>query len=401
MVQVAWLSVDPVRRKVDFYPKAIAARIEKSWNDRDPWTPSACVLGSDFFNATVHFHPSGSCYQTTPGLSMGRAGFKQPGYRSVKRHVKHDGDSGQVVIFSKQVHGEWRIAATEAESELKFEEPLPPESIVEGGADAAEAATPFRPWRGEDLTSGAWDVSVVVWQWCLGVPEKQGNLMALSDAWWCPYLADANSEVEAAFARSEDELELTLPGSERRVKIRYTRDQSFAVQRDDARNKERAVRRVVKTIQEVKVMLDRMTSPPLDLSDLVAALPADTIPHHFFCPISQDIMSDPVRTVDGHTYDRVSIERWFQHNHTSPLTGLVLPSVSLESHAVLRQQIEDFVAALPPEQKASLNPMAAVAAAAAVAGLVDIADPSPASGGGAAGAAESGASSADLPMTGP
>ena len=35
-----WLSVDPVRRKVDFYPKAIAARIQKSYNERDPWHPS-------------------------------------------------------------------------------------------------------------------------------------------------------------------------------------------------------------------------------------------------------------------------------------------------------------------------------------------------------------------------
>ena len=101
--EVCWLSVDPVRRKVDFYPRPIAARIEKSYHERDPWAPSACVLGSDFFNATVHFHPSGSCYQTTPGMSMGRAGFKQPGYRSVKRVVKPADGSGRVAIYSKQV----------------------------------------------------------------------------------------------------------------------------------------------------------------------------------------------------------------------------------------------------------------------------------------------------------
>ena len=91
MTQVVWLSVDPVRRKIDFYPRAIASRIEQSGTERDPRTAAACVLGSDFFNATVHFHPSGSCYQTTPGISMGRAGFKQPGYRSVKRHVRNTG----------------------------------------------------------------------------------------------------------------------------------------------------------------------------------------------------------------------------------------------------------------------------------------------------------------------
>lgn len=217
---VCWLSVDPVRRKLDFYPKAIAAKVEKAYQDRDPWNPSACVLGSDFFNATVHFHPSGSCYQTTPGMSMGRAGFKQPGYRSVKRVVKPTEGPASVVVFSKQVHGEWRIAANEADSEVKFEDTMPSECMVEGAAQSGEgaprpaaaaagarvrdatapeirlpiaarrrpaphhasarlcrdarrrrrppvAATQhFRPWKGEDLSSGAWDVSVVVWQWC-------------------------------------------------------------------------------------------------------------------------------------------------------------------------------------------------------------------------------------------
>jgi hypothetical protein len=143
---VAWVSVDPVRRKLDFYPKAISAKVEKSYNERDPWSPSACVLGSDFFNATVHFHPSGSCYQTTPGMSMGRAGFKQPGYRSVKRIVKPE-DGSSIVIFGKQVHGEWRIAANEVESEVKFEASMPTDCLVEGTADT-NADTSARGRRG-------------------------------------------------------------------------------------------------------------------------------------------------------------------------------------------------------------------------------------------------------------
>ena len=182
--QICWLSVDPVRRKVDFYPRPISTRIEKSYMERDPWTPSTCILGSDFFNATVHFHPSGSCYQTTPGMSMGRAGFKQPGYRSVQRCVRVPGQD-RVLVHSKQVHGEWRIAATEAESDVQFEEAIPSDVLIETEAAVANNAT-FDPWTGADLTSGAWDVSVVVWQWCRGVPERQGNLMALGDEWWCP-----------------------------------------------------------------------------------------------------------------------------------------------------------------------------------------------------------------------
>ena len=71
-----WLSVDPVCRKVDFYPRPIATRIEKAFQERDMYLPNQIVLGKDFFNCTIHFYTSETCYQTTPGMSMGRAGFK-------------------------------------------------------------------------------------------------------------------------------------------------------------------------------------------------------------------------------------------------------------------------------------------------------------------------------------
>lgn len=338
---VCWLSVDPVRRKVDFYPKAIALRIEKAYHERDRFNTSECVLGKDFFNATVHFHPSGSCYQTTPGMSMGRAGFKQPGYRSVMRHV-NDG-SGQVIVLSKQVHGEWRIAANESDAEVKFDEAVPVDSLVESSGEAASASLEsFKAWDGADLTSGAWDAPVVVWQWCRGVPERQGNLMALGDEWWCPYLPEENCKIEDAFSAEKSELELSLPQVERLVRILFTSGQTFALQRDESRGAERTVRRVVKTVQEVKFMLDRMAHPPVEASELTAVLPDGAIPQHFFCPILQDIMEDPVKTVDGHTYHRSAIERWFTLSQTSPLTGLPLASTALEPHVALRDQINEF-----------------------------------------------------------
>ena len=63
MSQFVWASVDPVRRKVDIYPKTIALRIEKSYNELDVFGRSPCVLGSDFFNATVPFSPSGTHFR--------------------------------------------------------------------------------------------------------------------------------------------------------------------------------------------------------------------------------------------------------------------------------------------------------------------------------------------------
>ena len=125
------------------------------------------------------------------------------------------------------------------------------------------------------------------------------------------------------------------------------------------------VRRVVKTVQEVKVMLDRMSSPPTDPSDLVDSLPEGTIPHHFFCPITQDVMHDPVKTVDGMTYDRPAIERWLTTNATSPLTNMPLASKNLVPHTTLREQIADFIKThqhLITPQSSSNNLLAGAAA---------------------------------------
>ena len=43
------------------------------------------------------------------------------------------------------------------------------------------------------------------------------------------------------------------------------------------------------------------------------------------CPITQDVMVDPVRAADGHVYERIDLERWFSAGHeTSPLTNAAM-----------------------------------------------------------------------------
>jgi importin subunit alpha-1 len=67
------------------------------------------------------------------------------------------------------------------------------------------------------------------------------------------------------------------------------------------------------------------------------------IPPQFYCPISQEIMTDPVSTVDGHVYDRINIQRWFNTGKmTSPVTGQVLASTLLVPNHPIRQMIEAF-----------------------------------------------------------
>lgn len=67
------------------------------------------------------------------------------------------------------------------------------------------------------------------------------------------------------------------------------------------------------------------------------------IPPQFYCPISQELMVDPVSTVDGHVYDRLNIQRWFNTGKTSsPVTGQALASTILVPNHPLRQMIEAF-----------------------------------------------------------
>ena len=69
----------------------------------------------------------------------------------------------------------------------------------------------------------------------------------------------------------------------------------------------------------------------------------DKIPNEFVCPITQDILIDPVMAQDGNTYERSAIESWFAKHQTSPLTNEVLASKTLVPNLALRKLIRDYV----------------------------------------------------------
>lgn len=61
----------------------------------------------------------------------------------------------------------------------------------------------------------------------------------------------------------------------------------------------------------------------------------------FRCPITLEIMSDPVTIASGHTYDRSSILKWFRAgNSTCPKTGERLISIDLVPNLALKRLIK-------------------------------------------------------------
>ncbi|XP_071709596.1 U-box domain-containing protein 21-like [Rutidosis leptorrhynchoides] len=68
-----------------------------------------------------------------------------------------------------------------------------------------------------------------------------------------------------------------------------------------------------------------------------------TIPTHFRCPISLDLMKDPVTLSTGITYDRESIEKWIQDgNQTCPVTNQILINFDQIPNHMIRRMIQDW-----------------------------------------------------------
>jgi len=67
-------------------------------------------------------------------------------------------------------------------------------------------------------------------------------------------------------------------------------------------------------------------------------------PEGSVCPITDEIMEDPVICSDGHSYDREGIQQWLATNNTSPLTGAELESRNVAPNHALRKVIQEWIA---------------------------------------------------------
>jgi len=69
----------------------------------------------------------------------------------------------------------------------------------------------------------------------------------------------------------------------------------------------------------------------------------DEVPNEYLCPITMDLMKDPVIAMDGHTYDRPAISNWLQKSQKSPKTNTLLPSKQLLQNHALRSMIIEWL----------------------------------------------------------
>jgi len=81
-------------------------------------------------------------------------------------------------------------------------------------------------------------------------------------------------------------------------------------------------------------------APPPPIS--AQATEPEEAPDEYLCPITCEIMEDPVFATDGHTYERSAIEAWLQKHSTSPKTGEELPAKMLIPNYALKSLIQDW-----------------------------------------------------------
>lgn len=68
----------------------------------------------------------------------------------------------------------------------------------------------------------------------------------------------------------------------------------------------------------------------------------ENIPNEFLCPITTEVMRNPVMLTDGHVYEKEAIEKWLTNHNTSPLTKAVVSKDYIVPCYVLRKMIEKF-----------------------------------------------------------
>lgn len=70
-------------------------------------------------------------------------------------------------------------------------------------------------------------------------------------------------------------------------------------------------------------------------------------PDDYRCPISRELMVDPVCTASGEAYEREAIALWFRTQHTDPMTNVALESKKLTPNLTLRRLIGTWLEAHP------------------------------------------------------
>ncbi|CAG5130899.1 unnamed protein product, partial [Candidula unifasciata] len=70
------------------------------------------------------------------------------------------------------------------------------------------------------------------------------------------------------------------------------------------------------------------------------------VPEEFLCPITHELMQDPVMASDGYTYDRHAIVSWIARENRSPMTNVLLTSTEVTPNRTLKMMMQKFLSSV-------------------------------------------------------
>lgn len=74
----------------------------------------------------------------------------------------------------------------------------------------------------------------------------------------------------------------------------------------------------------------------------IQALDLSDAPKHFLCPISMEVMADPVVAQDGHSYEKDNIIKWLVYKKVSPVTRQKM-KIDIITNQALKSQIMTYL----------------------------------------------------------
>ncbi|KFO85593.1 WD repeat, SAM and U-box domain-containing protein 1, partial [Buceros rhinoceros silvestris] len=183
------------------------------------------------------------------------------------------------------------------------------------------AFAPCRPL----LATGSMDKTVNIWQFdlkqrCAGTPVENESQVAVEEwseddvsAWLCAQdLADFVGLFKINNIDGKELLNLTKESLANELKI-----ESLGLRS-----------KVLQKIEELRT----------------TTLTVPAAPDEFLCPITRELMKDPVIAADGYSYEKEAMENWISSKRrSSPMTNLPLPSLTLTPNRTLKMAISRWL----------------------------------------------------------
>jgi len=159
---------------------------------------------------------------------------------------------------------------------------------------------------------------------------------------------ETQQRVAAEKARAKAAAEAARAAAKEEAARREAEEKRNRVEAERARAKAaaEAARAVAKRV-EARVAAEEAAQAAATAAEAAAAAAAaaaadDDVPDEYICPITAEIMSDPVCLSDGFTYERAAIAQWLEGHDTSPKTGATLEHKHFFPNTSLRIMINNY-----------------------------------------------------------